>query len=36
MSDNFIGVKYRLVNNWFHNVNMNDYKDKPISNIIRH
>lgn len=31
MSNNFIGVKYRLANNWFQNVNMNDYKDKPIN-----
>ena len=30
MLHNFSGVQYRLANNWFSHVNLNDYKDKPI------
>ena len=29
--DNFSGVKYRLADNWFSNIDINDYKDKPIN-----
>ena len=31
MSDNFNGITYRLANNWFDNVNIDNYKDKPIN-----
>jgi predicted O-methyltransferase YrrM len=31
MLNNFNGVQYRLANNWLSNVNVNDYKDKPIN-----
>ncbi len=31
MLSNFVGVEYRLANNWVDKVNMNDYKDKPIN-----
>ena len=30
MLENFNGIQYRLANNWFNHVNVNDYKDKPI------
>ena len=30
MNSNFEGINYRLANNWFQTVNVNDYKDKPI------
>jgi len=28
---NFIGEQFRLANNWYNNVNINDYKEKPIN-----
>lgn len=28
---NFIGPKYRLANNWFKHVNVNEYNNKPIN-----
>ena len=31
MLKNFKGTQYRLANNWFNHVNINDYKDKPIN-----
>lgn len=31
MLSNFKGVQYRLANNWFNVINVNDYKDKPIN-----
>ena len=31
MLKNFVGVQYRLANNWFNNVDINNYKDKPIN-----
>ena len=31
MLNNFVGTQYRLANNWFDNVNVNDYTDKPIN-----
>jgi hypothetical protein len=31
MLRNFVGEQYRLANNWFNYVNVNDYKDKPIN-----
>ena len=31
LGDQFIGEKYRLANNWFKNIDINDYKDKPIN-----
>ena len=31
MLNNFKGTKYRLANNWFNFVNMDNYKDKPIN-----
>ena len=31
MLTNFKGVQYRLANNWFNVINVNDYKDKPIN-----
>jgi predicted O-methyltransferase YrrM len=30
MSEGFIGVEYRLANNWFKKVNINNFKDRPI------
>jgi len=30
MLNNFIGVKYRLANNWFKNVNVNNFNNRPI------
>ena len=30
MLKNFTGTQYRLANNWFSNVDVNNYKDKPI------
>ena len=30
MFDNFNGVKYRLANNWFSKINLDDYKDRAI------
>lgn len=30
MLPNFSGTQYRLANNWFQHINMNDYKDRPI------
>ena len=27
----FVGTKYRLSDNWFNNVDINNYKDKPIN-----
>jgi len=31
MSKDFIGKHYRLANNWFNNIDINDFKDKPIN-----
>ena len=31
MLNNFVGTKYRLANNWFNNININDYKYKSIN-----
>lgn len=31
MLKNFNGVQYRLADNWFNKINVNDYKDKPIT-----
>ena len=31
MLNNFKGVQYRLADNWFNHVDINDYKDKPIN-----
>jgi len=31
MSNSFVGIKYRLADNWFGNVDVNSYKDKPIN-----
>lgn len=31
MLSNFKGVQFRLANNWFSAINVNDYKDKPIN-----
>ena len=31
MLKNFVGVQYRLANNWFNNVDINNYKDNPIN-----
>jgi predicted O-methyltransferase YrrM len=31
MLNNFVGIQYRLANNWFGNVDINNYKDKPIN-----
>ena len=31
MLNNFVGVQYRLANNWFSHVNVNIYKDRPIN-----
>jgi predicted O-methyltransferase YrrM len=30
MLNNFVGVQYRLADNWLYNVDINDYKDRPI------
>jgi hypothetical protein len=31
MLNNFIGTQYRLANNWFNNVDINNFKDKQIN-----
>ena len=31
MLNNFVGTKYRLANNWFNNINVNFFKDRPIN-----
>jgi predicted O-methyltransferase YrrM len=31
MLNNFDGVQYRLADNWYNHVNVNEYKDKPIN-----
>uniref|UniRef100_A0A6C0CVI3 Methyltransferase n=1 Tax=viral metagenome TaxID=1070528 RepID=A0A6C0CVI3_9ZZZZ len=31
MLNNFVGKAYRLADNWFRNINQNDYNDKPIN-----
>ena len=31
MLKNFTGVNYRLANNWFNHVDLNDYKNKPVN-----
>ena len=31
MLSNFNGIQYRLADNWFEHVNINDYKDKQIN-----
>jgi predicted O-methyltransferase YrrM len=30
MSNQFVGIEYRLANNWLNHINVNDYKNKPI------
>ena len=30
MLNNFVGQQYRLANNWFQHVNVNDYSNRPI------
>jgi predicted O-methyltransferase YrrM len=31
MLNNFSGTQYRVASNWFHHVNFNEYKDRPIN-----
>ena len=31
MLSNFKAIQYKLANNWFNVININDYKDKPIN-----
>ena len=31
MLHNFSGIQYRLSDNWFNNIDINDYKNKPIN-----
>uniref|UniRef100_A0A6C0K3H0 Methyltransferase n=1 Tax=viral metagenome TaxID=1070528 RepID=A0A6C0K3H0_9ZZZZ len=31
MLNNFVGTQYRLANNWFDNIDLNNYKDKQIN-----
>ena len=31
MLKNFIGTKYRLADNWFNNIDINNYKGKQIN-----
>ena len=31
MLNNFIGTQYRLANNWFNNIDINNYKDTQIN-----
>ena len=31
MLNNFFGIQYRLADNWFDNINVNKYNDKPIN-----
>ena len=31
MLNNFVGIQYRLADNWFENINVNSYKDKQIN-----
>jgi predicted O-methyltransferase YrrM len=31
MLNNFVGVTYRLANNWFHHINPNNYSNKQIN-----
>ena len=31
MLNNFVGTNYRLANNWFNHVDVNDYKNKQIN-----
>jgi predicted O-methyltransferase YrrM len=31
MLNNFEGTSYRLANNWFHHINLDNYKNKPIN-----
>jgi predicted O-methyltransferase YrrM len=31
MLNNFVGIQYRLADNWFSTLDINDYKDKPIN-----
>ena len=31
MANEFCGIKYRLADNWFYNIKINDYKDNPIN-----
>ena len=31
MTNEFYGIKYRLADNWFYNIKINDYKDYPIN-----
>jgi hypothetical protein len=31
MLNNFVGTQYRLADNWFNHIDMNNYKDKQIN-----
>lgn len=31
MLNNFVGIKYRLADNWFNHIDINNYKDKKIN-----
>lgn len=31
MLNNFIGIQYRLSDNWFNHIDINNYKDKQIN-----
>lgn len=31
MLNNFVGTQYRLANNWYNNIDVNNYKDRPIN-----
>ena len=31
MLNNFVGTQYRLANNWFNHVDVNNYKERPIN-----
>jgi predicted O-methyltransferase YrrM len=31
MLNNFVGTRYRLANNWFNNIDINNYKDRQIN-----
>jgi hypothetical protein len=31
MLNNFVGTQYRLADNWFNYIDINDYNNKPIN-----
>ena len=31
MLNNFVGIQYRLADNWYRTINLNNYKNKPIN-----